>query len=138
MLRPIEQVINVNDPSILWGDLSPLYRGYQLSNTGVVRSFKFNNKYIFGTLITSKPRHKDIYTLSDECNRRVDVTINELKNIVKRNGGYTIPTIYKINKSRSPILASKSTYMDKRDTIISQQNSLLNEKVSLKLNITGE
>ena len=135
-MKALEEVINMYDSNILWGDLSPQFRGYQLSNTGLVRSLKFPNKYRFGAYIEAK---KDgIYQLSDNNNRPTRVSINDLDSIVKTTGGYRIPSQYVQNKNtRNPIMASKSNYIEKRDKIKSEKHSL-NEKVSLHFNIIDE
>ena len=41
-VTPIETIIDINDPNIVWADLSFYnFNGYQLSNTKLLRSMKF-------------------------------------------------------------------------------------------------
>ena len=96
-MTPLQNVININDPSILWGDLSPLYRGYQLSNTGLVRSMKFFHKFHYGVLIDQ--RKDGTYELSNSSNQRVLVSIDELKIIageISRQNQNAVVKIYQI------------------------------------------
>ena len=138
-MTPIQELESLfNNPNILWGDLSPQFRGYQLSNNGAVRSFKFYKKNPYGTLVVPKKLYPRIYSLSNENNQKVDVTLNELDEIVKKNGGYRIHTNQTIiSRPRNPIMSSKSEYIERRDKINSEKNSL-KEKVSLKLNLINE
>ena len=128
---PVQNVIRESD-NIFWGDLSPQFRGYQLSNTGLVRSLKFGNKFHFGVII--QQRKDGSYELSNDSNQRVIITVDELQKIVNQNGGYTYPTYIVPNNNRNPICTSKSAYMNKNYNF----NSGLQEKVSLHLTITDE
>lgn len=132
----IERKIYVYDPSIRWGELAPQYRGYQLSNTGLVRSLKFPKKFPYGGYV--EPDVHGLYELSGETNKREKVSIDILQSIVKQNGGYTIPTsVAYTTHNRNPIMSSKSQYIERRDRINTERNPL-NERVSLKLNLINE
>ena len=58
---PVQNFINPYDQNIWWYYI-PGFNGYEISNTGIVRSMKHYKKYPFGILI--KPREiKDIREL---------------------------------------------------------------------------
>ena len=108
----VEQFINPANYSILWADLGPEYRGYQLSTNGYVRSLKFPGKFPLGTLIF--PDKKNRFILSNSVNKRVSVEYSELADIANKNGFsfYTV-TIPK-RSSRNPIASSESDYRRKQ------------------------
>ena len=81
MLR-IEDVFDVNDTSRLWYDI-PGYNGYQLSNDNYVRSMKHYKKYPFGILLKCGSNGR--YQLSNSQNKRVEVSLEEIKTLVDNN-----------------------------------------------------
>ena len=131
-MKALQEVIDITKTNILWGDLSPQYKGYQISNTGIVRSMKFFNKYPYGVFI--EPKKNDVYELSNSTNQRVTVSRNELFEIVRQNGGFRISTFSKDTHSRNPVMGSKSNYIKKRESKLPE----LKQKVSLNLRIIDE
>jgi len=105
---PIENAIDIYNPNILWADLSPQYPGYQLSNTGIIRSMKFYKKYPFGILLEAG---NNIYKLSNSLNQVEQVNINDL---IKIRREYTISTICTNPYSRNPLITSQSDRMKKK------------------------
>lgn len=86
---PIETVVNVNDPNLWWFKI-PGFNGYEISNTGLVRSMKHFKKYPYGLLI--KPRERKTnpnpdpsYELSDNNNVRQVVRLSQLQHLARTN-----------------------------------------------------
>lgn len=113
---PVERYIDPRNTNILWYYI-PGFNGYEISNTGIVRSMKHHRKYPFGILI--KPREvKDpielftknfielTYELSDDYNERHIITRSELLSLAANNkikvNGYPRLTIIADNSSRNP------------------------------------
>lgn len=105
---PIETIINIYDTSILWSDLGPQYKGYQLSNTGIIRSMKFPKKYPYGILLNTKD---NIAKLSNSLNQTEQVDIETLRSKIQL---YNIPTYYINTNSRNPLITSQSNRMKKK------------------------
>ena len=102
--KPIESVINIYDPSILWADLSPQYNGYQISNTGLVRSMKFFKKYPFGILL--EPENGKI-KISNSLNQVEQVDVLEIYNSMHKSA-FNIPSNSTYTRSRNPLMTSQS------------------------------
>ena len=117
--KPIESVINIYDPNIVWAELGPDYKGYQISNTGLVRSMKFFKKYPYGILLESI---NGIVKISNSLNKTVQLDImNIFKS--KKKSDFVIPTYSTYTRSRNPLITSKSKIMkDKKkyDDILKQ------------------
>lgn len=85
---PIESVIDVEDPNILWNYI-PGFNGYEVSyEINQVRSMKHYMEYPFGILI--KPRKRShsgdpAYELSDNNNKRVVVRLSQLIYLARTN-----------------------------------------------------
>ena len=92
---PVQQYIDPYN-SDLWWYYIPGFNGYEISNTGIVRSMKHFRKYPFGILI--KPReiknpidlftkqyNELTYELSDNNNERQVVKRSDLLNLVSSN-----------------------------------------------------
>ena len=105
---PIESVINIYDPNIVWADLSPNYNGYQISNTGLVRSMKFFKKYPYGVLL--EPNDKGILEISNSLNERCTIDVNATLQCTPRNY-FIIPTNSIYTRSRNPLITSQSKVM---------------------------
>lgn len=137
MRKKVESIINVYDQRVTWAMLAPDYKGYELSNTGLVRSLKFPNKYAFGYIV--EPDKNGLYELSNSLNKRVSVSMEDLINVVKKNNiGYNIPTCYINKNSRNPILSSKSDYMKNRFKNKNEQTDTLHQMVETKFSIIDE
>jgi hypothetical protein len=74
---PIEKVINISDPDILWYYI-PGYNGYEISNYGIIRSMKHFMKYPYGMWIRPIKNTRGLYQLSNDHNERVLVPLEEL------------------------------------------------------------
>lgn len=84
---PIESVIDVNDPNVWWFYI-PGFNGYEISNTGLVRSMKHFKKYPYGILIKTrnKIREQDpSFELSDNNNERVIIRLSQLQHLARSN-----------------------------------------------------
>lgn len=109
--KPIESVVNIYDTSILWADLGPQYNGYQISNTGLVRSMKFFKKYPFGILL--EPENGKI-KISNSLNQIEQVDVLNIYNSLSRSS-FNIPTNSTYTRSRNPFITSQSkTMIDKQ------------------------
>ena len=106
---PIESVIDVSNPGIVWSDLGPHYKGYQISNYGHIRSMKFFKKHPLGILI--KPDKKGMVRLSNSLNQVEQVNVKDLFNSAKN---FIIPTFSTYTRSRNPIITSKSKIMEEK------------------------
>lgn len=95
---PVERYINPLSQDILWYYI-PGFNGYEISNTGIVRSMKHYKKYPYGILI--RPREVSdplelftkvfddlIYELSDNNNKRQVVRRSELQYLASTNPYY--------------------------------------------------
>ena len=103
---PVESVLNPYDPSILWYPI-PGYNGYEISNTGYLRSQKHYHRYPCGILIRPKTQGEDpVFNLSDDNNNRVDVHLSELKNLAYNNPRGILP--------RGTLVADSSSHNDRR------------------------
>ena len=91
----VENFINPMDPNILWYYI-PGFNGYEISNTGIVRSMKHYKKYPFGILIKPKEINNIIelftiayndltYELSDNNNERKVVKRSTLQYLASSN-----------------------------------------------------
>ena len=109
---PVQNYMSPYDYNILWADLDPEYRGYQLSTTGYIRSLKFKNKYPFGTLVL--PDKQNRFNLSNSVNKRVNVPYEELAKIANKNGFVYNTNMIPKKSSRNPICSSESTYRQKQ------------------------
>ena len=98
---PIESIINIYDPNILWADLSPNYNGYQLSNTGILRSMKFYKKYPYGILIEQD--NNRFAHISNSLNQTCTLDVKALMDIIPKRD-YFIPTNSTYTRSRNPII----------------------------------
>ena len=108
----IENVVPIYDPAIKGCDLGKQYKGYEISNTGILRSMKFFKAYPFGILIN--PDRNGMYELSDYCNRRVKLTMGDIMNLCKGRP-YNIETSYTcMHSSRNNIIGSKSEYLTRK------------------------
>ena len=105
---PIESVLDIYDPRILWADIGHDYKGYQISNTGLIRSMKFYKKYPFGILLT--PDKNGIYKLSNSLNQIELINRNDLLNCKYI---FNIPTYYSDCNSRNPLVTSQSKIIKK-------------------------
>ncbi len=110
---PIETVLDIYNPNILWADLGPHFKGYQISNTGIIRSMKFYKKHPYGILIN--PTSNGTVKLSNSVNQSEQVSVSDLLNIVKTNG-YNIATYNTYCRSRNPLITSRSDIMMKKIT----------------------
>ena len=106
---PIESVININNPSISWAEISPTYNGYQISNTGLIRSMKFYKKYPYGILISPDKNGK--VKLSNSLNQVEQV---DIKDIIANIRYFNIPTYYTDPNSRNPLITSQSNVIKKK------------------------
>ena len=112
---PVQNYIDPNS-SDLWWYYIPGFNGYEISNTGIVRSMKHFRKYPFGILI--KPREIDnpidlftkqyielTYELSDNNNERQIIKRSELLSLASSNThqvqGYPRRTIVSDTGSRN-------------------------------------
>ena len=90
----VEDYINPSNTNIFWYYI-PGYNGYEISNTGILRSMKHYKKYPYGLLV--KPKEvKDIreifvnnidftYEISNNNNERVVVNRSTLWNLSQTN-----------------------------------------------------
>lgn len=107
---PIDIVINIFDPNILWFDI-PGYRGYEVSTLGHIRSMKHFKKYPYGILIkpTSIADPKDpIYELSDNNNNRVRIHYSEIAKLANSNRNYPRSTMSTDYMSRNKFVKNES------------------------------
>lgn len=104
-VTPIESVLDIYDNRILWADLGPHFKGYQISNTGIIRSMKFYKRYPYGTLVSIT---NSTVRLSNSLNQIEQVSMNDLCN---NKYIFNIPTYYTDPSSRNPIITSKSKIM---------------------------
>lgn len=92
---PIQNYINPYDTTIWWYYI-PGFNGYEISNTGIVRSMKHYRKYPFGILIRPKETNDPIdlftkyyedlsYELSDNNNERRVMKRSELLYMASKN-----------------------------------------------------
>lgn len=92
---PVEMYIDPYNTSILWYYI-PGFNGYEISNTGIVRSMKHYKKYPFGILIRPRETKDPIdlftkfygeltYELSDNNNIRQVITRSELLGLASNN-----------------------------------------------------
>ena len=114
-LIPIESVLDINDPRIVWADLGPHYKGYQISNTGIIRSMKFYKKHPFGTLVSKDNRYNTV-TISNSLNQSERVNIENLIHIGEElfKKGIYCGTRVVYTRSRNPQITSQSKIMQKR------------------------
>ena len=105
--KPIESVINIYDTSIVWADLGPDYKGYQISNTGLVRSMKFFKKYPFGILL--EPDNGKL-KISNSLNQVEQIDVMKIYNSLSKSS-FNIPTNTTYTRSRNPLITSKSKIM---------------------------
>ena len=100
VLTPVETVVDINRQDILWYEI-PGYRGYELSNTGLVRSMKHYKRYPYGIIL--EKQDKDIYVLSNADNQRVRVSMAEIVNLVKNDPHRYAKYTFQVNRaSRNP------------------------------------
>lgn len=92
---PVENFIDPLDQNIWWYYI-PGFNGYEISNTGIVRSMKHYRKYKFGILIKPKEITNIIelftvqypeltYELSDNNNERKVIKRSELQYLASKN-----------------------------------------------------
>lgn len=92
---PVENFIDPLDQNIWWYYI-PGFNGYEISNTGIVRSMKHYRKYKFGILIKPKeinniielftvPYSELTYELSDNNNERKVIKRSELQYLASSN-----------------------------------------------------
>lgn len=92
---PIQNYIDPNNSSILWYYI-PGFNGYEISNTGIIRSMKHYKKYPFGMLIRPREVNDPIelftkqfndltYELSDNNNKRQIMKRSTLLNLAINN-----------------------------------------------------
>ena len=105
-VKPIEY-LGIYD-NLMWCDLAPQYPGYQLSNTGIIRSMKFYKKYPYGIIIES---NNGIVKISNSLNQTEQINIEDL---MKRYTNFNIPTSCIYHGFRNPIITSKSNHMKKK------------------------
>lgn len=108
----VEKYINPYDYNILWANLDPEYRGYQLSTTGHIRSLKFKDRYPFGTLVL--PDKQGRFKLSNSVNKRILVPYSILADIANKNGFHYTTNMVPKWSSRNPICTSESDYRIKQ------------------------
>lgn len=79
IMIPVEQIFNPYIDTQLWYYI-PGFNGYEISDRGVVRSMKHFKKYPYGVLLHGKVLDNNdcIFTLSDNNNKRVQITRNTL------------------------------------------------------------
>lgn len=83
---PIETVINIFDPNILWLEIEG-FNGYEVSTLGHIRSMKHYKKYPYGLLIKpvgGEPQNP-IYELSDDNNKRQRIHYSEIATLANNN-----------------------------------------------------
>lgn len=119
----IESIVDVNNFNILWADLGPEYRGYQMANIGIVRSLKMFNKYNYGYLINHDKDNN--YVLSNSVNQRIKISFAELLDIANKNG-FCFPTFTNNVYSRNPRCTSQSEY--KKKAVQRKQNNEKNKQ----------
>lgn len=92
---PVERYIDPYNSNLLWYYI-PGFNGYEISNTGIVRSMKHYKKYPFGMLIRPRETNDPMdlftklygeltYELSDNNNERQVITRSELLNLAFSN-----------------------------------------------------
>jgi len=102
----VEQVINVNDSSIVWFRI-PGFPGYEISNNNYVRSFKSRKKFPLGSLVKwDKTGH---VIMSDHNNKRVKLDLKEIWSIVDSQPRIMCKTIEVQNTSRNPYCGIDTT-----------------------------
>ena len=104
---PIESVVNIYDPNIVWAELGPDYNGYQISNIGLVRSMKFFKKYPYGILL--EPTNGTL-KISNSLNQTVQVDIIKIFGSMKSTD-FIVPTCSTYTRSRNPFITSQSKRM---------------------------
>lgn len=125
---PVENFINPLDQNIWWYYI-PGFNGYEISNTGIVRSMKHYRKYKFGILIRPKEVTNPMelftntyseltYELSDNNNERQVIKRSELQYLASTNPyhvqGYPRRTIITDIASRNQrIFIQKKCKVDK-------------------------
>ena len=112
---PVQNYINPYDINIWWYYI-PGFNGYEISNTGIVRSMKHFRKYPFGIVIKPKEvtnvlqlfteQFDDLtYELSDNYNRRQSIKRSELFKLAFNNPypivGYPRKTLFTDVSSRN-------------------------------------
>lgn len=98
---PVEQVVNINDPTIIWYRI-PGFPGYEICRSNYyVRSFKSRKKYPFGTLV--KWNKDNTITLTNRNNQRVKLTMEQIEQLLKENKPTSCKTIEVQNTSRNPL-----------------------------------
>jgi hypothetical protein len=112
---PVQNYINPYDMNIWWYYI-PGFNGYEISNTGIVRSMKHFKKYPFGMIIKPKEvvdvlqlfteQYDDLtYELSDNYNRRQTIKRSEIINLALNNkfpiAGYPRKTMFTDVSSRN-------------------------------------
>ena len=103
----IDSIMDIYDTRFMWYPLGDYYRGYEYSNTGLLRSMKFKNRFPFGVLI--KPNKDGVYELSNSYNERKKVTTAEILEMIK--GQTPIYTFQRNQLTRNPLITSRSTTM---------------------------
>lgn len=106
---PTERVVNLYDPSILWYKINN-FPGYEISNTGYLRSFKSAKKYPYGIILQYNHSDGDYFVLTDSNNGRYKLTYQYIwENLLDRANhpvfGYMVQT--KCRNSRFGILPNK-------------------------------
>lgn len=87
---PIEDVMNIFDPNILWLYI-PGFNGYEISTNGYIRSMKHYIKYPYGILIKPvqrepyKSSNDPLYELSDNNNKRQRIRYSQLAALANEN-----------------------------------------------------
>jgi len=73
----VENVFDIYNDDQIWYRIKG-FRGYEISNKGVIRSLKHFKKYPYGILIQPVNEKKDIFVLSDNNNVRKRLNRNEI------------------------------------------------------------
>lgn len=92
---PVENYIDPLSQSILWYYI-PGFNGYEISNTGIIRSMKHFKKYPYGMLIKPKEVSDPLelftksfidltYELSNNHNERITIKRSELQQLAYNN-----------------------------------------------------
>jgi hypothetical protein len=108
----VENVINVNDPYILWYYI-PGYNGYEISNTLYVRSMKHYMKFPYGILVQPKKNKEGkvsnpedpTFELTNNNNERTAIRLSQIVHLAKTNPyavyGYPRRTYHSDGASRN-------------------------------------
>lgn len=112
----IESILDIYNPNIVWFPLSDEYKGYEYSNTGIMRSMKFYKKYPYGIQI--KPDKDLNFELSNCFNQRVKIYYKDLP----LDYNNFRPTIYSDRFGRNPIITSKSYTITKNKKVFDKES----------------